>query len=475
MGLLPYRLVRVVALALLPIVAAAQTTPAPAPPATKPEPIQSAAKPASATFTKEQLEQLLAPIALYPDSLLSQVLMAATYPVDVAAAAKWSKANKDMKGDAAVQAVQNQSWDPAVQALAAFPQVLQAMGDQPDWVQNLGDAFLASSKEVLDAVQRLRARAQQAGNLKSNEQQKVIVEEAAPAQTVIKIEPATPDTIYVPAYNPTYVYGTWPYPYYPPYYWPPYSYYYPGYYPRAAFAAGVFWGAAIGSIMWGNCNWGGGDININTDRFNQVNHNRQVDRGQNKFQHNAANRKGAPYRDQASRDRYGKGVGGAEARSNFRGRDPVTDSRRQQAQSTLQSRGMDPAQGRDALRNDPATRDRAQAAARGDRGSFGGDRGGGNLGGGRDGGGLGGAGGGRDGGFGGSGVSNVSASRDRSQALGGNDHALRGANNPSQSRQSFDRGSSSRASSSNFSGGGRSSGGGARGGGGGGRGGGGRR
>ena len=468
MGLLSYRLVRVVALALLPIVVAAQTTPVPAPPTTKPEPIQSAAKPASGTFTKEQLEQLLAPIALYPDSLLSQVLMAATYPVDVAEAAKWSKANKDMKGDAAVQAVQNQPWDPAVQSLAAFPQVLQAMGDQPDWVQNLGDAFLASSKDVLDAVQRLRARAQQAGNLKSNEQQKVIVEEAAPQQTVIKIEPAQPDVIYVPAYNPTYVYGTWPYPYYPPYYWPPYSYYYPGYYPGAAFAAGVFWGAAVGSILWGGCNWGGGDININTDRFNQINHNRQIDRGQNKFQHNAANRKGVPYRDQGSRDRYGKGVGGAEARSNFRGRDPVTDSRRQQAQSTLQSRGMDPAQGRDALRNDPATRERAQTAAQGARDR--GNAGGGNLGGGRDGGGLGGgAGGGRDGGFGGGGGSNVGASRDRAQALGGNDHAFRGANNPSQSRQSFDRGSSSRASSSNFGGGG------ARGGGGGGGGGGGRR
>ena len=114
-------------------------------------------------FTQAELDQMLAPAALYPDSLLAQILMAATYPVDVAEAAKWSKANKDMKGDAAVQAVQNQSWDPAVQALAAFPQVLQAMGDQPDWVQNLGDAFLASSKDVLDAVQRLRARAQQAG------------------------------------------------------------------------------------------------------------------------------------------------------------------------------------------------------------------------------------------------------------------------------------------------------------------------
>ncbi|HEY2979378.1 MAG TPA: DUF3300 domain-containing protein, partial [Burkholderiaceae bacterium] len=423
----------------------------------KPPPIAaSAPRSASTTFSNEQLEQLVAPIALYPDSLLSQVLMAATYPADVAEAAKWSKANKDMKGDAATQAVQNQPWDPAVQSLAAFPQVLQAMGDQPDWVQNLGDAFLASSKNVLDAVQRLRARAQQAGNLKSNEQQKVIVEEPAPQQTIIKIEPAQPDVIYVPAYNPTVVYGTWPYPYYPPYYWPPYSYYYPGYYPGAAFAAGVFWGigiAAIGSI-WGGCNWRGGDIDINVNKFNNFNRNHQIDRGQNKFQHNAANRKGVPYRDQASRDKYGQGRGGAEARNNYRGRDPVTDARRQQAQSTLQNRGMDPAQARQQLRNDPATRQRAQAAAAGahDRGNIGGgDRGGGNFAGGDRGAGNFGA---------GAGASNIGASRDRAQALGGNDHAFRGANNPEQSRQSVDRGSASRASASNFGGGGARSGGG---------------
>jgi hypothetical protein len=154
-----------------------------------------------------------------------------------------------------------------------------------------------------------------------------------------------------------------------------------------------------------------------------------------------------PYRDQASRDRYGQGRGGAEARGNYRGRDPVTESRRQQAQSTLQSRGMDPAQARDQLRNDPATRERAQAAAAGsrDRGNVGGDRGG----------------------FGGS-AGNVNASRDRAQALGGNEHAFRGANNPGQSRQQFDRGSASRQSASNFGGGGGRSGGG-RGGGGGGR------
>ena len=453
-----------IVLTLLPGLAFGQT-PAATP---KPPPIAASAPRtgSSATFSKEQIEQLVAPIALYPDSLLSQVLMAATYPADVAEAAKWSKANKDMKGDAAVAAVQSQNWDPSVQSLAAFPQVLQPMGDQPDWVQNLGDAFLASSKDVLDAVQRLRAKAQQQGNLKSTEQQTVTVEEAAPQQTVIKIEPAQPDVIYVPAYDPAVVYGPWPYPYYPPYYWPPYPYYYPGYYP-GAFAAGVFWGVAIGAIVWGGCNWRGGNVNINVNNFNRVNHNRQLGANQTNFQHNAANRKGVPYRDQASRDRYGQGRGGAEARSNFRGRDPVTEARRQQAQQQLQNRGMDPAQARDALRNDPATRQRAQQAAQGARGNFGGGQGG-------VGGGQGGVGGGREGNFGGGQAGNIGASRDRAQALGGNDHAFRGASNPGQSRQSFERGSASRASSSNFSGGARAGGGGARGGGGG-RGGGGRR
>src|SRR3982751_6154315 len=129
------------------------------------------------TFTREQLDQMMAPIALYPDSLLSQLLMASTYPADVADAAKWSKANPSQKGDAAVQAVQSQPWDPSVQSLVAFPQVIQMMGDQPDWVQKLGDAFLASSKDVLDSAQRLRSQAKRSGHLESSPQQTVSVEQ----------------------------------------------------------------------------------------------------------------------------------------------------------------------------------------------------------------------------------------------------------------------------------------------------------
>jgi hypothetical protein len=195
-----------------------------------------------ASFSREQLDQMMAPIALYPDSLLSQVLMAATYPADVAEAAKWSKANPNQKGDAALKAVEAQPWDPSVKSLIAFPQVLQTMGEQPDWVQNLGDAFLASSKDVLDSAQRLRNQAQKSGSLKSSEQQNVIVEqEPQTQQTVIRIEPAQPDVVYVPAYNPAVVYGAWPYPAYPPYYYPPAPYYYPG----AALATGIAFGVGV--------------------------------------------------------------------------------------------------------------------------------------------------------------------------------------------------------------------------------------
>ena len=191
-------------------------------------------------FKPEEIEALVAPIALYPDSLLSQVLMASTYPLEIVQAARWVKANPNVKGDAAVKAVESQPWDVSVKSLVAFPQILEPMDQKLDWTQKLGDAFLADQKAVLDAVQRLRSRADQSGNLKSSEQQKVIVEEAAPQQTVIKIEPANPEVIYVPAYNPTVVYGSWGYPSYPPYYWPPSPVWYPGRLPRPLASPGAW-------------------------------------------------------------------------------------------------------------------------------------------------------------------------------------------------------------------------------------------
>jgi hypothetical protein len=191
---------------------------------------QTAAKP----FSNEQLEQMTAPVALYPDSLLAQLFMATTYPDDFAAAAAWSKSHPNDKGDAAVKLVENQPWDPSVASLVAFPEVLITFGDKPDWVRNMGDAFLAQPEDVMNAVQRLRQKAQQAGNLKSNEEIKVstqkpeapvttVVQQSAPPAQVIVIEPAQPSVVYVPAYNPAYVYGPWPYPAYPPYYYPPAS------------------------------------------------------------------------------------------------------------------------------------------------------------------------------------------------------------------------------------------------------------
>ena len=182
--------------------------------------------------TAAQLEQLVAPIALYPDPLLSQILMASTYPLEVVAAARWSQANPTVTGKALQTAMGQQSWDPSVKALAAVPQTLQMMNDKLDWTQQLGDAFLAQQSEVLDAVQRLRARADANGQLKSTPEQKVTItprgtgqrpSTGAPANVYV-IEPTNPDEYYVPVYDPGAVYGAWPYPDYEPFYWYP-----PGY------------------------------------------------------------------------------------------------------------------------------------------------------------------------------------------------------------------------------------------------------
>ena len=223
---------------------------------------------------------MAAPIALYPDPLLAQVLMASTYPLEIVQAARFVKDNPNLKGDQLDEKLKDQTWDDSVKSLVVFPQVLALMDEKLDWTQKLGDAFLAQQKELLDAVQRLRARAQTEGNLKSTPEQTVTVEPAAaappprrrpppPPQTVvvqqqpaqvIKIEPANPQVVYVPAYNPTVVYGAWPYPAYPPYY--PYP---PGYaFGAAALSFGV--GMAVGAAVWGNCNWGGGNVDVDVNK-----------------------------------------------------------------------------------------------------------------------------------------------------------------------------------------------------------------
>src|SRR5512136_1936968 len=180
---------------------------------------QSAEEPK--TFKQEELDQILAPIALYPDELLSQVLMASTYPLEVVQAERWAKQNKSLKGDALTNALEKQDWDPSVKSLVNFPDVLTMMSEKLDWTQKLGDAFLEQQKEVLGTIQKLRQKAEEEGNLKATSEQEVVVDEQT--KTIV-IEPANPEVFYVPTYDPTVVYGAWWYPAYPPYY-----YYPPGY------------------------------------------------------------------------------------------------------------------------------------------------------------------------------------------------------------------------------------------------------
>jgi hypothetical protein len=290
----------------------------------------SAAAPQAPTFKPEAIEQLVAPIALYPDPLLAQVLMASTYPLEVVEAARWQKENPTLKDKALEDALQQQTWDPSVKSLTAFPPVLTMLNEKLDWTQKLGDAFLAQQNDVMDAVQRLRVKADAAGNLKSNEQQTVTVEQApanvqqnvtvqgqaAPPPTIIKIEPAQPQVVYVPTYNPTVVYGAWPYPTYPPY-----SYYPPGYVAATSLISfGV--GMAVGAALWGGCSWGGygghNDVNVNVNRYNNFNH---TNISNNNWQHNVDHRKGVQYRDNATRQKYNRGAsGGVESREAFRGR-----------------------------------------------------------------------------------------------------------------------------------------------------------
>jgi hypothetical protein len=313
-----FTLVVMGALALVlaaPGVAYPQTAPA-APPATQ----------AAPQFKPEELDQLLAPIALYPDQLLAQMLMASTYPLEIVQAERWQKlpANAKLKGDQLAAALEQQPWDPSVMSLVPFPQVLQMMNDQLDWTQRLGDAFLAQQADVMDSVQRLRKQAQTAGQLKTTEQQKVVVEK----ETIV-IQPANPQVVYVPAYNPTVVYGTWPYPAYPPVYYPPPPYYYPGaaFVSGMAFATGV---AVVGSMWgWGNCNWGrgSGSVNINYNTYNQINVNNikagratQLPANSNNWQHNSAHRRGVPYSNTAVQQQFrGASATSTATRQNYRG------------------------------------------------------------------------------------------------------------------------------------------------------------
>jgi hypothetical protein len=290
-------------LVLLPAGVMAQT---PSPPASSQEPLNP-----------EELEALVAPIALYPDALLAEVLMAATYPLEVVQADRWLTANKNLKEDQLKAAVDKQPWDGSVKSLAATPSVLTMMGSKLDWTQKLGDAFLAQQTDMMDAIQRLRTKAQANNQLTSTNEQTVTVRQEENRQ-VIAIEPTDPNTVHVPYYDPAVVYGQWPYPDNPPYYFPDS---YAGYIGPGLLATGIAFGAGYALNRWmsrGNY-WGGG---INWNR-NAINVNRPVVNplNGNIWQHNPAHRRGVRYNNVNVQQRFGNTniVAGNRPRPDFRG------------------------------------------------------------------------------------------------------------------------------------------------------------
>jgi hypothetical protein len=298
--------------------------------------------PATSAFSAEQLEQIVAPIALHPDSLLTQILMASTYPLEIVEAERWLAKNKGLKVPILEDELKKQDWDPSVKSLCAFPEVLQQMSTNLDWTQDLGDAFLGQKQELLDSVQRMRRKALEAGNLKTTEQQKVTQE-----GQIIVVESTDPEVVYVPSYSPTVVYGGWSYPYY---YYPPMYVAPPPGYGFVAFSVGVAWGAAI----WGDCDWGHGDVEIDIDRYNEFNRNTEINPQRNqiqersgnkgKWQHDPQHRKGVNYRSPSTAQQYGGGPGASrvsrdQARGYDRGGTPGGAGARPAATSSTRDAG----------------------------------------------------------------------------------------------------------------------------------------
>jgi hypothetical protein len=294
-------------LILVPFAAAAQTQSPPAAPA---------AASSEQLLKPEELDALVAPIALYPDTLLAEVLMASTYPLEVVQADRWVNENKKLKGDQLKAAVDKQQWEDSVKALVATPPVLTMMSEKLDWTQKLGDAVLAQQADVMDAIQRLRSKAMANNKLQTTKEQIVTVKQQASKQVIV-IEPAEPNTIYVPYYNPAVVYGSWPYPAYPPYYFPA-----PGYIAAGIIGTGIAFGAgyalgrwASGGNYWGGgMYWGGNNINVNRPvNINNIGNN---------WQHRVEHRQGVRYNNENVRQRFGNNNlrAGAGQRLDFRGR-----------------------------------------------------------------------------------------------------------------------------------------------------------
>ena len=261
------------------------------------------------SFSQQELDRMLAPIALYPDALLSQILMAATYPLEVVEAARWARARPDLSGDAAVRAAEAENWDPSVKSLLAFPQVLARMGENLQWTQALGDAFLEQQSQVMDTVQALRRKAQAAGNLRSDE--RVSMVESGPS---LLVQPFDSQVVYVPYYDPQVVYGTWWWPAYPPMYLRPW----PGYYARPAYAGGFYWGPPVGisaGFFFGAIDWRQRQVRVvqvnntyynNLTTVRQANVSPQVSANRSAiWHHDPDHRRGLAYRSVDARQRFG--------------------------------------------------------------------------------------------------------------------------------------------------------------------------
>jgi hypothetical protein len=251
---------------------------------------------ASESFTNEQLAQMLAPIALYPDALLSQVLMASTYPLEVIEADRWVKKHEQLKGDSLDDSIQDKNWDPSVKSLCHFPSVLSLMSEKITETTRLGNAFLAQENEVMDVIQKLRTEAYKQGNLTSTSEQKVTKKEE-----IIVIEPAYPNVVYVPYYNPHYVYGTWWYPAYPPYYWGPFP---------VVVGPGIsFWPSPFISfsfVSWSYFDWHRRSIYIDIHKRPRYFRHQKWNARSGSWYHSPKHRRGVAYHNKLTARKYGK-------------------------------------------------------------------------------------------------------------------------------------------------------------------------
>jgi hypothetical protein len=302
--------------------------------AQSPEKPPTSAEEADVKLPPDQLDSLVAPIALYPDPMLAQVLAASTYPLEIIQLQQWLAKNKDLKDKALADAVAKQPWDPSIQGLAAVPEVVKRLSDDIQWTTELGNAFLVQQNDVMDAVQRMRKKAKDAGNLKSTEQQKVETK-VVESKEVVVIQQSNPEVVYVPSYNPVVVYGPPVYPY-PPIYYPP-----PGYYAAGmaiSFGVGLAMGAAWGGGWGYGCGWGSNN-NVTINNNNNFNRNSNINGGNrvnnqptrgngnrgggagNSWQHNPQHRGGTPYSDRSTANKYGgtsRGASTSDRQANAR-------------------------------------------------------------------------------------------------------------------------------------------------------------